>query len=689
MSRNLFATEEAVASHRISGDKAKIPRDTQVTWTNSKISAFKTVLSKEQEDAETVHLRKLYQALIDLVNLPYDSEFEADEGFEGQTPVETAIDFLADEVPLNMLLKEETVPNGRLAFFRLARRAIYLHGGPKPTHVNSHPLHQLVGVLYPDLEWSTAVEETRIMMLRIQQMKEGLPGTEAINVTPQVAPQGTPPLVTAIPPDYPTSPSSPVNHDNPVPETNSYFTEEQMEHARALQRNRSPRPNQSSEHNENEENGNHKTSQPAYLASATEAPTVDDDEFFWYPVMAEQARQVGMRAIQTEFKPNQRFTNNKSDPNNMVLIQDVHLKFKRLLKANRFTESAAREILPCLYDGTAGRKFNSLRRKNPSATTENIMASMEKTYVNSVTQRQASTEIKKLRLNPQSTSMRAAVDNLVHRLNTFAVNCPASDRTDDAMINILTHCTQSVEWAKPLRQALISKNVVDFDDACDVLSALATDEDITLGNTESDEHINLASTVGINFAGEGRNKGPRFTHGRPAFDNRRLGTLKKAVQSFGESRSNPVDRRTGKIMVCRSQGCGSTTHFQYSGKCPVEQARRRNGSSAVYMANAIENDLARGEDILGIFCEVLFSKSDDADMNIDTEERDLELPNMPADQSVNQKIVEAGFVCADQGDLGSVGDYAYDSGDDAVNNYHTATIDNAEHSDSDFHCGRL
>lgn len=305
---------------------------------------------------------------------------------------------------------------------------------------------------------------------------------------------------------------------------------------------------------------------------------------------------------------------------------------------------------------------------------------MEKTYVNSVTQRQASTEIKKLRLDLQCGSLRGAVDSFIHRLNTYAVNCPVSDRTDDAMINILTHCTQSVEWARPLRQALISKNVVDFDDACDVLSALATDEDITLGNTgsESADNIHLTAATDIHFTPNGgkhhQSMAGRYRHtqGRPAFDNRRLGTLHKAVQSFGQSRSNPRDRKTGKIMVCRSQGCGSTTHFQYSGKCPVEQERRRNGTSAIFMASCIEEDLARGEDILGIFCEVLFSKTDEEGLRSAPDDDFHQLPPMPLPAETAKETATAGYVDTDT-QLGDVSEYMYSSNDDVSVNYFTDT----------------
>jgi hypothetical protein len=95
-------------------------------------------------------------------------------------------------------------------------------------------------------------------------------------------------------------------------------------------------------------------------------------------------------------------------------------------------------------------------------------------YVNGVTQWQASEEIRKLRLSA-TVSSRAAADDLIERLSTFSVSCAPEDQTDEAMTNTLVHCVQHVPWARPLRQALIAKTVSDFEDACNTLSALATD----------------------------------------------------------------------------------------------------------------------------------------------------------------------------------------------------------------------
>jgi hypothetical protein len=62
-------------------------------------------------------------------------------------------------------------------------------------------------------------------------------------------------------------------------------------------------------------------------------------------------------------------------------------------------------------------------------------------------------------------------------------------------------------------------------------------------------------------------------------------------------------------MVCRSWGCNSTEHFQYSGKCPVERAWRQQGLSTVHMAQCIVDDVAKGMDIWDCVAKILFSRA--------------------------------------------------------------------------------
>jgi hypothetical protein len=84
------------------------------------------------------------------------------------------------------------------------------------------------------------------------------------------------------------------------------------------------------------------------------------------------------------------------------------------------------------------------------------MAEMETVYINGVTQRQASEEIRKLRPSATASSGRAAAEDLIERLSTFSVSCPPEDQTDEAMTNTLVHCVQHVPWARQLRQALVA-----------------------------------------------------------------------------------------------------------------------------------------------------------------------------------------------------------------------------------------
>jgi hypothetical protein len=164
------------------------------------------------------------------------------------------------------------------------------------------------------------------------------------------------------------------------------------------------------------------------------------------------------------------------------------------------------------------------------------------------------------------------------------------------MTNTLVHCVQQAPWARPLRQALFAKTVSDFEDSCNSISALATDEDIV--NDTSD-------TIGVHAATV-----PPMSHlpkNRPAYDNRRLGNLQRAVADYAKHRSNPLGR-DGKPSVCRPRGCNSTEQFQYSGKCPVEKARRQKGLLTVHMAQCIVNDVANGMDVWDCIAEIFLSR---------------------------------------------------------------------------------
>jgi hypothetical protein len=203
-----------------------------------------------------------------------------------------------------------------------------------------------------------------------------------------------------------------------------------------------------------------------------------------------------------------------------------------------------------MYTGPTACQCIKVKETSPQATTEELMAEMEMMYINIVPQRQALEEIRKLRLCANVSSRRAATDTLIERLSTFSVSCPLETQTDEAMTNTLVHCVHHVPWMRPLRLALIAKTDSDVEDACNTLSALATDEDIV---------NDTSGTIGVHAATV-----PPMSHlpkNRRACDNRRLGNLQRAVTEYAKDRSNPLGKDR-KPMVCRSRGFNSTEHFQ-------------------------------------------------------------------------------------------------------------------------------
>jgi hypothetical protein len=113
-----------------------------------------------------------------------------------------------------------------------------------------------------------------------------------------------------------------------------------------------------------------------------------------------------------------------------TVLQDAQLEFICLCKRYRFTERAARDLLPYMYDSPAARQNTEVRKRSPQATAEQLMADMEKLYINGVTKRKASEEIRKPRLSSNATSCRTAADDLIERLSTFSVSCPPEDQTN-------------------------------------------------------------------------------------------------------------------------------------------------------------------------------------------------------------------------------------------------------------------
>jgi hypothetical protein len=94
-------------------------------------------------------------------------------------------------------------------------------------------------------------------------------------------------------------------------------------------------------------------------------------------------------------------------------VIQVHLAVIRLCRQSRITKRAARKLIPYMYTGPAACQYIKAKKRSQYAITEELMAEMEKIYIHGVSPRQASKEIRKLRLSATTSSCRAAADDLI------------------------------------------------------------------------------------------------------------------------------------------------------------------------------------------------------------------------------------------------------------------------------------
>lgn len=150
--------------------------------------------------------------------------------------------------------------------------------------------------------------------------------------------------------------------------------------------------------------------------------------------------------------------------------------------------------------------------------------------------------------------------------------------------------------------------------------------------------------TGINYGSALSNFSPTIQGSRPPSsqgtslppcDNHRVRNLQFAIRAYAKGRMNPIDKRTGKRMVCRSEGCSSIERFQFSGRCLVEQSRREQGLSAVHMADTITEDLENGGDISERLSELLLSRV----------HKEVDVPS--PEENVPTESVQTGFVGLD------------------------------------------
>jgi hypothetical protein len=361
------------------------------------------LLESRREKAVNEELQNLYGILLVSVEPEFDVAGEA-------------VADLQIELSLNRILRPTTTPGGKLTFLKDTRRVLHLRGGPSPNLQRGHPVDILVQIVYGNAE-STA-EDVITISHRIRDFRASMtlcnptPILSPISEGQQLgvesqsnaqAPRGMnyqrpqAAVDTEVLQDTRTITRENIDagvFDDHLRPTNTYSAG-QYQQALELRQRRLSETQYGNYANDNGSTSRSETRDPDYRDArgcapddttsstpADSAPDVPDEEFYWYNSMTEMQRQNGIGSFQSEFLNSNKFARHMSAEESIMskptVLQDVHLAFIRLCKRYRFTERAARELIPYMYTGPTARQYTKVKKRSPQATTEELMAEMER-----------------------------------------------------------------------------------------------------------------------------------------------------------------------------------------------------------------------------------------------------------------------------------------------------------------------
>lgn len=314
----------------------------------------------------------------------------------------------------------------------------------------------------------------------------------------------------------------------------------------------------------------------------------------WNADMKLEKRVSGDKALNTSYSsPTAKFSEN----NTGLVITSVHTAFVQICIRYKLTKITALSYASLLYSGTAHVDYlsylESCSDENTEVSLEKLFEYMESLYNTRQSRTMAKEALADLRLGNEGTRV-AALD--VYERNFRKLQAGTGRLSEDTLLHNLQFALRdkAVDFADVISSQISSGNHMTFSSAIAALRAAAATADA--------KHPRNADT----FA--------NTTTDAPPFDNRRLShTFKRwSKLARGDKNRNPIDRKTGKPMVCRSVGCGSTEHLQYSGRCPVQKRREKEGAARTYMAATIQEDVSRGVAVEDILTEILFSQGNDS-----------------------------------------------------------------------------
>ena len=231
---------------------------------------------------------------------------------------------------------------------------------------------------------------------------------------------------------------------------------------------------------------------------------------------------------------------------------------------------------------------------------------MEEMFDNYASQMLAENTMLQLRLDESKTTSHEKMQTFLDEMERLRRRCGKDIQSDARMIRLITEAVSGVDWAHLTMRNYLMKHERErnFEDLRGFLLHAAMDDD-RMNSRSSD-----STAAGTYFTDGNRARGyenrrtaypPRQNDGdrsapprRQNFGNRpnfkRFGRFVSSSRTQSNWKQNPIDRATGKPMVCRSKGCGSTSHFQFSGRCPIQKQRMQSGTQAAYMADCMDCD---------------------------------------------------------------------------------------------------
>lgn len=333
----------------------------------------------------------------------------------------------------------------------------------------------------------------------------------------------------------------------------------------------------------------------------------------------------GSKALSYQFlKVSQRFGGGNiagEDP-----ISTIHTRFFNLAARHSWTDGIALRYINMLYKESALAEYHSIvERAEPTALHE-VFRAMEELFENDASRRTARDTLEKLKIDTSESVTRVeAAEAFIVAFTRIAERLYAGGKRptncDAELLGFINNGFQSAAWTKTVRVDIMSTAVKTTRDAFVSLRALAATEDTDAGNDVESFYAAGGYTAGGSAggytAGGSREKpASRSARHTPAYPKNRYGMqadrgFKTGIRNWakiGTNGKNPLDRKTGKPMLCRS--CGSDEHFRYSEKCPDHQERLRAGVAKTYMAEAWLQDVAAGATAEDLLHEILLSQQD-------------------------------------------------------------------------------